>query len=122
MITIKGAGSTFVAPLFRRWFEQYQKEHPNIAIEYQADGSTAGTKQFLDESVDFGASDSALTDEQIAASKDGAVLVPVTAGMIVLAYNPEGMPPSLKLSRDVYADIFFGKLNNGTIPESSRKI
>ena len=71
-ITIKGAGSTFVAPLFRKWFEQYHNEHPDIVIDYQVVGSTAGAKQFLDESVDFGASDAALTDEQIAASKDGA--------------------------------------------------
>ncbi len=115
-ITITGAGSTFVAPLFRKWFEQYHNDHPGIFIDYQAVGSTSGTKLFLDESVDFGASDAALTDEQITASKDGAVLVPVTAGMIVLAYNPEGMPPSLNLSRDTYADIFLGKLHDWDDP------
>ena len=112
-ITIKGAGSTFVAPLFRKWFEQYHKEHPNVVVDYDIVGSGEGTKRFLEGNVDFGASDAALTDEEIAASvKRGAVLIPVTAGSIVLAYSPEGLPPQLKLSRSVYADIFLGKITH----------
>ena len=109
-ITIKGAGSTFVGPLFRKWCEQYHKQHPNVVVDYDVVGSGEGTKRFLEGTVDFGASDAALTDEQIAAVQRGAVLIPVTAGSIVLAYSPEGLPPQLKLSRSVYADIFLGKI------------
>jgi phosphate transport system substrate-binding protein len=108
--TIEGAGSTFVGPLFRKWCEQYHKEHPNVVVDYAVVGSGEGTKRFLEGTVDFGASDAALTDAEIASVQRGAVLVPVTAGSIVLAYIPEGMPPQLKLSRSVYADIFLGKI------------
>jgi len=111
-ITIKGAGSTFVGPLFRKWFEQYHKEHSNVVVDYDIVGSGEGTKRFLEGTVDFGASDAALTDEEIASVKHGAVLIPVTAGSIVLAYSPEGLPPQLKLSRSVYADIFLGKITH----------
>ena len=111
-ITIKGAGSTFVGSLFRKWFEQYHKEHPNVVVDYDIVGSGEGTKRFLEGSVDFGASDAALSNEEIASVKRGAVLIPVTAGSIVLAYSPEGLPRQLKLSRAVYADIFLGKITH----------
>ncbi len=115
-ITIKGAGSTFVAPLFRKWFEEYHKENPSVVVDYDVVGSGEGTKRFLEDKVDLGASDAALTDEEIASVKRGAVLIPVTAGSIVLAYNPEGLPPRLKLSRSVYADIFLGKIAHWNDP------
>ena len=115
-ITIKGAGSTFVGSLFRKWFEQYHKEHPNVVVDYDIVGSGEGTKRFLEGTVDFGASDAALTDEEIASVKRGAVLIPVTAGSIVLAYSPQGLPPQLKLSRSVYADIFLGKITHWNDP------
>ena len=81
-----------------------------MVVDYDIVGSGEGTKRFLEGTVDFGASDAALTDEEIASVKRGAVLIPVTAGSIVLAYSPEGLPPQLKLSRSVYADIFLGKI------------
>ena len=65
-ITIKGAGSTFVGPLFRKWFEQYHKQHPNVVVDYDIVGSGEGTKRFLAGAVDFGASDAALTDDEMA--------------------------------------------------------
>ncbi len=117
VLTINGAGSTFVAPLFRKWFDQYHLEHPNVVVDYRVVGSGEGTTQFLDETVDFGASDAALTDGQISAAKDGAVLVPATAGMIVLAYNPEGLPQNIKLSRNVYVDIFMQKVKRWDDPQ-----
>jgi phosphate transport system substrate-binding protein len=94
----------------RRWCERYHKKHPEVAVQYHAIGSGEGTRHFLAGDVDFGASDAALRDDEIASAKDGAVLIPVTAGSIVLAYSPEGMPNDLKLSRSVYADIFLGKI------------
>ena len=108
--TLTGAGSTLVAPLYRKWFDLYHSEHPSTMVDYQVVGSGEGTKLFLGDSVDFGASDAGLADDQLASVDRGAILVPMTAAMIVLAYNPDGMPPHLKLPRDVYVDIFLGKV------------
>jgi phosphate transport system substrate-binding protein len=72
-------------------------------------GSGEGEKGFLTEKVDFGGTDEGLKADQVAAVPRGAVQVPVTAGIVVLAYNAEGLPADLRLSRDVYVDIFLGK-------------
>jgi len=109
-VTLQGTGATFPAPLYQRWFKEYNQIHPNVQINYQALGSGAGIKQFQSGLVDFGASDAAMTDAQIAAVKNGVVLLPMTAGNIVLTYN---LPPELselKLSRDAYVGIFLGKI------------
>ncbi len=111
---LRGAGSTFGAPLYKKWIEIYTKQHPNVAIEYAVVGSGEGTVRFLEHTVDFGASDAALTDEQIAGVRAGVKLIPVTAGMVVLAYNLPGLAGPLKLSRDVYTDIFAGKIREWT--------
>ncbi len=109
-VALRGAGATFPAPLYRKWIDVYTRANPNVAIEYQDVGSGEGIKLFLDNAVDFGASDSALNDEQIQQAKAGATLVPATAGVIVLAYNLPDVEGTLKLSREVYADIFLGKI------------
>ena len=109
-VQLNGAGATFPAPLYKKWIDVYTKQNPGIAIDYREVGSGEGTKRFLERTVDFGASDAALTDEQMAGVKAGARLVPVTAGMIVLAYNLPGLSAPLKLTRDVYADLFAGKI------------
>jgi phosphate transport system substrate-binding protein len=115
-VVLRGAGATFPAPLYRKWIDVYTKANPNVAIEYQDVGSGEGTKLFLDNAVDFGASDSALNDEQIQQAKAGATLVPTTAGAIVLAYNLPDVEGTLKLSREVYADIFTGKIREWNDP------
>jgi phosphate transport system substrate-binding protein len=115
-IQLRGAGSTFAAPLQKKWLETYQKRHPEVAVSYEAIGSGEGTKQFLAGAVDFGASDAALSDEQVAAVPSGAQLVPIMAGSIVLAYNLEGLGGPLKLSRAVYTDIFLGKITSWDNP------
>jgi phosphate transport system substrate-binding protein len=109
-VQISGAGSTFAAPLQKKWVEVYQKQRPKVIVNYEANGSSEGTKQFLAGTVDFGASDAALSDDEIATVKAGAQLVPVMAGSIVLAYNLDGLSKPLKLTRAVYADIFLGKI------------
>lgn len=116
-VTLQGTGATFPAPLYQRWFTEYNKLHPEVQINYQALGSGAGVKQFQEGLVNFGASDAAMTDEEIAAVKDGAVLLPMTAGSIVLAYNLPGAPPELKLSREAYVDIFLGKITAWNDPK-----
>jgi phosphate transport system substrate-binding protein len=109
-VQISGAGSTFAAPLQKKWVEVYQKQRPKVIVNYEANGSSEGTNQFLAGTVDFGASDAALSDDEIATVKAGAQLVPVMAGSIVLAYNLDGLSKPLKLTRAVYADIFLGKI------------
>jgi phosphate transport system substrate-binding protein len=84
---LRGAGSTFAAPLQKKWREAYQKRHPEVVVSYEAVGSGEGTKQFLAGTVDFGASDAALSDAQLTAVTAGAQLVPIMAGSIVLAYS-----------------------------------
>ena len=109
-VRLEGAGATFPALLYKKWIALYTAQNPQIVIDYKDVGSGEGVKRFLARSVDFGASDGALTDEQIAAVAGGARLVPVTAGMVVLAYNVLGLGGELKLSRDVYVDIFLHKI------------
>jgi phosphate transport system substrate-binding protein len=116
-ITLQGAGATFPAPLYQRWFSEYNKLHPEVQVNYQPLGSGAGIKQFTDGLVNFGASDAAMTDDEIAAVKQGVVLLPVTAGSVVLTYNLPGAPPELKLSRDAYVGIFLGKVQKWNAPE-----
>ena len=116
-VTLKGAGATFPANLYARWFGDFQAAFPEIGIDYQSQGSGAGVRNFIQKQVDFGASDAAMTDEEIAQVPDGVVLVPVTAGSIAIAYNlPEG-PELLQLSRDVYAGIFLGEITNWNDPK-----
>jgi phosphate transport system substrate-binding protein len=115
-VALLGAGATFPAPLYLKWIDVYTKANPNVAIEYQVVGSGEGTKLFLENAVDFGASDAALSDDQIQQAKAGATLVPATAGSIVLAYNLPDVAGTLKLSREVYADIFLGKIREWNDP------
>jgi phosphate transport system substrate-binding protein len=112
---LQGAGATFPAPLYRKWIAKYHQAHPDVEISYDEVGSGEGVRRFLGESpkaVDFAGSDAALSPEQIrqAAQDRGVVIVPSTAGCVVLAYNIEGLNGPLKLPRDVYADIFLGKI------------
>jgi phosphate transport system substrate-binding protein len=109
-VQIHGAGATFPAPLYKKWLEEYQKRRPEVVLSYDAIGSGEGAKQFIAGAIDFGASDAAMSDSQIAEVKRGVQLLPVVAGSIVLAYNLEGLGGDLKLTRDVYVDIFLGKI------------
>ncbi len=112
---LSGAGATFPAPLYQRWAVEYNKQVPAIKVNYQSVGSGAGVKNFLQGVVDFGASDAAMTDEEMAQSPRGAVLVPATAGSVVLAYNLEGVT-NLKLSRAAMAGIFLGTITKWNDP------
>ncbi|MGO9392160.1 phosphate ABC transporter substrate-binding protein PstS [Rhodoblastus sp.] len=109
-LSIHGAGSTFSAPLYQKWIEAYQQDHRQVSINYDAVGSGEGVTRFVHGSVDFGATDVLPSELMLAAVKRGAIPVPVTAGMIALAYNLPGITDVLKLPRDVYADIFTGRI------------
>jgi phosphate transport system substrate-binding protein len=112
---LSGAGATFPAPLYQRWAVEYNKQVPGIKVNYQSVGSGAGVKNFLQGVVDFGASDAAMSDEEMAESPRGAVLVPATAGSVVLAYNLENVP-GLKLTRAALAGIFLGTITKWNDP------
>jgi phosphate transport system substrate-binding protein len=109
-IHLHGAGATFPAPLYKKWLEEYHKRRPEVVVSYDVIGSGEGTKQFMAGGVDFGASDAAMSDAQMAEVARGVQLVPAVAGSIVLAYNLEGLGGELKLSRELYVDIFLGKI------------
>ena len=115
-VTLVGAGASFPAPLYQRWFSEYNKRNPNVQISYQSVGSGAGIQQFTGGTVDFGASDVAMTDQEIAKVSKGVVLLPMTAGSVVLAYNLPGVR-NLKLSRQAYSDIFLGKIKAWNDPQ-----
>ena len=113
---LQGAGATFPAPLYKKWIGIFTAQNPDITVEYKDVGSGEGVQRFLAHTVDFGASDAAMTDEQMAKVANGARLVPTTAGMVVLAYNLPGLDGALKLSRYVYADIFLRKIGKWNDP------
>jgi phosphate transport system substrate-binding protein len=115
-LKIHGAGATFPAPLYQRWMEVYAAEHPEFSFTYDLVGSGEGIKRFIAGEVDFGASDAAMKNEEMAQVEAGVKLVPATAGMVVLAYNIWGLEGELKLKRDVYIDIFLGKITQWNDP------
>jgi phosphate transport system substrate-binding protein len=114
-VSLTGAGASFPAPLYQKWFSEYNKQFPNIQVSYQSVGSGAGVEQFTQGTVDFAASDTAMDDEEIAAVQRGVALLPMTAGSIVLAYNLPDVT-ELRLSRQVYVDILLGKINKWNDP------
>ena len=102
--------------MYKKWIEEYGKTHEDVVVNYEAIGSGEGTRKFMNQEVDFGASDAALNDEQIANIERGVKLIPATAGIIVLAYNLKGLNGPLKLPRDVYVDIFSGEITSWNDP------
>lgn len=106
---INGAGATFPYPLYSKWFSEYQKVAPEVRINYQSIGSGGGIRQFLEKTVDFGATDAPMTEEQLAKSQAAVVHVPTVLGAVALTYNLPGVT-GLKLSGEVVGDIFLGKI------------
>jgi phosphate transport system substrate-binding protein len=117
-VELIGAGASFPSPLYQTWFTELNKKYANLKVNYQSVGSGAGVEQFTKGTVDFGASDVAMKDEEIkkVPTDQGVLLLPLTAGSIVLAYhlpdapNIPGDVATLKLPRAVYVDILLGKI------------
>jgi phosphate transport system substrate-binding protein len=114
-ITLQGSGASFPGPLYSRWFREFSAKNPNVRVNYQPTGSGAGIKAFTAGQTDFGASDAAMTDDEIKAAQDNVLLLPMTAGHIVLAYNLPDVK-ELKLSRAAYAGIFLGEITKWNDP------
>lgn len=112
-VNLTGAGSTFAYPLLNQQIEEYRKNNPTIMINYQGNGSGAGIKQVSEQTIDFGATDGPMTDEQLNAAKGGKILqIPLTLGAVAVTYNTPNAPKDLKLGPTVLADIFLGTITN----------
>lgn len=109
-VQINGAGATFPNPIYSKWFSEYNKKHPEVQINYQPIGSGGGIRQFSEKTVDFGATDSPMTDEQMTKAGAPVIHIPTVLGAVVVTYNLAGVEKGLKLTPDVMADIFLGKI------------
>ncbi|MFM7577878.1 MAG: phosphate ABC transporter substrate-binding protein PstS [Microcystaceae cyanobacterium] len=118
-VSLTGAGATFPAPLYQNWFVQLSEVVPKLQVNYQSVGSGAGVEQFVKNTVDFGASDVAMKDEEIAKVKQGVLMLPMAAGSIVMAYNLPGVE-GLKLSQANQVDIFMGKITQWNDPKLAK--
>jgi phosphate transport system substrate-binding protein len=110
---LSGAGSTFINPAMTRWAADFQQSHPNARINYSSIGSGGGIQQVKAGTVDFGASDAALTDEQLK-SMSPVIQIPESAGPVCITYNLPELKQPLQLSGDVLANIFLGKITTWT--------
>lgn len=116
-VSLTGAGATFPAPLYQKWFAEFNKKHPKVQINYQSVGSGAGVEQLIKGTVDFGASDVGMKEEEIKKVSKGVIMLPMTAGSIVMAYNLPGVDAEIKLPRTVYVDILLGKIKTWNDPK-----
>ncbi|MFL5813534.1 MAG: phosphate ABC transporter substrate-binding protein PstS [Bdellovibrionia bacterium] len=110
-VSINGAGATFPAPLYTKWFSEYRQADPSVEINYQPIGSGGGIRQLTDKTVDFGASDAPMTDEQLTKVSPAVIHIPTVLGAVVLTYNLPEVKKPLQLSGEVIADLFLGKIN-----------
>jgi len=113
-LLVNGAGATFPFPLYSKWFSEYNKLHPELRFNYQSIGSGGGVKQITEKTVDFGASDSPMTDAEVQKAP-GIMHIPTVLGAVVVVYN--GAPAGLKLTPDLLADIFLGKITRWNDPK-----
>jgi phosphate transport system substrate-binding protein len=113
---LNGAGATFPYPMYSKWFSEYNKLHPDVQINYQSIGSGGGIRQVLNGTVDFGASDGPMTDEQLKEAKTKIVHIPTVLGADVPAYNVPGISGEIKFTPEALAGIFLGKIQNWNDP------
>ena len=107
---INGAGATFPYPIYSKWFSEYQKTNKDVEFNYQSIGSGGGIKQVLAQTVDFGATDAPMTDEELKSAKMPIRHIPTVLGAVSVAYNVAGTPKNLNLDGTTLADIFLGKI------------
>jgi phosphate transport system substrate-binding protein len=109
--TLNGAGATFPNPMYSKWFNEYHKVHSDVQINYQPIGSGGGIRQVTAGTVDFGASDMPMTDQQLKDSKIKIMNIPTVLGAVVPAYNIPGVSGEVKFTPEALAGIFLGKIN-----------
>jgi phosphate transport system substrate-binding protein len=115
-VTLNGAGATFPYPMYSKWFSEYNKLHPDVQINYQSIGSGGGIRQVLAGTVEFGASDGPMTDEQLGQAKVKILHIPTVLGAVVPAYNVPGVAGEIKFTPDALANIFLNKISNWNDP------
>ena len=119
-LSINGAGATFPYPMYSKWFDEYHKKNPNLQINYQSIGSGGGIKQVTEGTVDFGATDGPMNDEQLKAYQDkhgsGILHFPTVLGAVVPTYNIPGVDAALNFTPDALAGIFLGKITKWNDP------
>jgi phosphate transport system substrate-binding protein len=115
-MTINGAGATFPYPIYSKWFDAYAKVDPSVRFNYQSIGSGGGQKQILAQTVDFGASDGPMSDENLAKAPGKLLHIPTVAGAVVVTYNVPGLT-DLRLDGETIADIFLGKITKWNDPK-----
>src|SRR5215472_2198326 len=119
-LSMNGAGATFPNPIYSKWFDEYHKKNPGLAINYQSIGSGAGIKQVTEGTVDFGATDGPMSDEQLKAYQDkhgsGILHFPTVLGAVVPTYNIPGVDTSLNFTPEALAGIFLGKVTKWNDP------
>jgi phosphate transport system substrate-binding protein len=109
-VSLQGAGATFPNPLYQKWLSEYGKLHPNMRIDYQSIGSGGGIKQLKEQTVDFGASDAPMKDEDLKSAPGEILHIPTVLGAVVITYNLPGLNQQLRFSSEVLADIYLGKI------------
>ncbi|HZT29627.1 MAG TPA: phosphate ABC transporter substrate-binding protein PstS [Bryobacteraceae bacterium] len=115
-VLINAAGATFPFPIYSKWFEEFPKQEPDVQINYQSIGSGGGIRQLAEGTVDFGASDMPMTDEQISRMKVKPLHFPTVLGGVVPTYNIPGVSQDLKFTPDALAGIFLGKISKWDDP------
>jgi phosphate transport system substrate-binding protein len=115
-IQINGAGATFPYPIYSKWFDEYQKKHPNVHINYQSIGSGGGIKQLIAQTVFFGATDGPMTDDQLRSASGPILHFPTVLGGVVPIYNVAGVAKPLQFSGEVLANIYLGKITKWNDP------
>jgi phosphate transport system substrate-binding protein len=114
--TLNGAGATFPYPMYSKWFSDYHQLHPNIEINYQSIGSGGGIRQVQAQTVDFGASDGPMSDQQLSETKFKLLHIPTVMGAVVPAYNIPGVSGEVKFTPQALAGIFLGKISKWNDP------
>ena len=116
-VSLQGAGASFPNPLYQKWMSEYGKVKPNVKLDYQSIGSGGGIKQFKEQTVDFGASDAPMKDEDLKSAPGEVLHVPTVLGAVVITYNLEGISNPLRFSPEALADIFLGKIKKWNDPK-----
>jgi phosphate transport system substrate-binding protein len=115
-VQITGAGATFPYPIYSKWFSDYGRLHPNVAINYQSVGSGAGIRQMTSKTVFFGATDGPMSQDQLAAAPGTVLHFPTVLGAVVPVYNLSGVSADLKFTGPVLADVILGKITKWNDP------
>src|SRR5580658_1427018 len=119
-ILLNAAGATFPYPIYSKWFDVYHMQHPNIQINYQSIGSGGGIRQLMEGTVDFGASDGPMTDEQLSQAKFKVLHFPTVLGAVVPTYNIAGITGELNFTQKALAGIYLGTITKWNDPEIAK--